>query len=185
MSPIAYPEAPLRRHLAIVAAASLAVVAIVLGWRWSVVSAATDDATDEAAALDPGAGDPPLPGASRPPLPIELEVTVLGVHDVVTADPAPATAAPVEPGPVAATPPPPAEAITASPGRTPPRTKKSQRAMAPARSEAHPEARSEARSDTRGDPPEVKPTPPRTDAPPPKPEAPPRPTMEPNPYLYK
>lgn len=189
VAPIAYPEAPPRRQLAIIAAASFAVVAIVLGWRWSVAA----PAIDETATLEPGAAEPPLPGAALAPLPIELEVTVLDVHSAANepatapatpAAPATATAPMVDPAtartivPAAIAPAPPrAEPIAASPGRSPPRAKKPQRAAAPARAEAPSEAP--------GDPPEARPAATHPDTAPAKPEAPPRPAMEPNPYLYK
>jgi eukaryotic-like serine/threonine-protein kinase len=173
LSPIAAsrsPEPRRHRRLAIVAAASFAVVASVLGWRWS----ATASVTGEGAAVDPRTAPP----AAGSPLPIELEVTVLEVRPASPLAPAPAPAPPPAIAVAAALPRTVATALPAPPSRTPPRAKRPQHVTAPARSEA------------RVDQPETKPAEPVVEAAvprpaPAKPESPPRPALDANPYLYK
>jgi serine/threonine-protein kinase len=110
------------------------------------------------------------------------------------AEPAPGTAARTAETAVVTSAPAAATATAAPSSRTAQRPKKPSHPAAPARNDAHPEARTDARPDPRpdprGDPAETRPVTPRTDAAPPRPavpkaEPPARPTMEPNPYLYK
>ena len=168
VAPLSSPEAPAHRHLAIVAAAAFAVVACVLGWRWSVATAAAETAE----LLDPA----PAP----PPPPRQLHVTVLDVREVAPSpSPTPTTAKPVAPTspspgkkPIpAATGPAP---VASPPSRAPsPRPKRVQRPAPVARP-----------ADLHADPAEPKPSEPRLDPTPSKPEPSPRPTLESNPYIY-
>jgi hypothetical protein len=200
-APHAYPQVPARRQLAIIAVAAFAVVACVLGWRWALVVATTEDgpALESAASLS---GARPAAPSPSPPSQVELEVTVLEVRTVTatatkttatTTGPAtettPAPAKPWTPpppgapspdkalAPPAVAAPPVAPAVTSSPARAPVRAVKR-----PPQRPAPPQRPSEVRAD----PPEPKPPEPRPEPPPPpKAETPPRPTLESNPYLYK
>jgi hypothetical protein len=201
-APVSYPAASARRQLALVALAAFGVVACVLGWRWALVVATTEDAP----AFDP-AGAP-----MRAPPPVELEVTILDMRPVPVPETAPAptaastaaaaptptssAAAPIARAAASPTPPHPAAPAGDGPAAAAPAAP-----AAPASDDASTPASSPARSVVRlkrpfrptppaphADPPEVKPAEPRVEppppAPPPKPE-PPRPTLEPNPYLQK
>ena len=110
-APNAYPEAPRPRRLALVASAAFAVVAGVLGWRWSVMSSTI--APVPAGATAAGATHAPAP--APPPRPPGIEITVLDVRsipEVTSPKPASpaieATSPAIEPAPPAIEPAPPA-----------------------------------------------------------------------------
>ncbi len=172
VAPEAAPRRPARAPLALVGFAAFAVVALVLGWRWSVAAAAAGS-------------DPPAAGS------VALEVTVLDVRSAAAETARPAAVAesgaanpsapmggdPIEPTATASTASldraPPSPAVTVAPTRTPTR-RRLPRASAPSRA---------ASTGDRPEPAEPRPTEPRPELPPTPPPA--RPTLEANPYLYK
>ncbi len=160
-APVATPPSPARRQVALVAIAAFTVVALVLGWRWSVASASEPDPAPRV-----------LPAASAPSS-VELEVTVLEVRNVVATVVAPPRVVP--PSRIVAQPSvePQSRRPAVAPSRPPARSKR------PARAQPAPRP---ASTDDRPEAPEVRPAEPRPE---PTPPAPARPTLEANPYLYK